>query len=252
MSSKPKKKREHRSKPPPEDPGPQRPFAKKNFAPPRPFPSSQVLRPQPIEEREVVEQRAGDYVPHRGHVSGGTRTLLRDAGRPLLAEPLREAISRSGHHGVERRVYKAAEVEAGIRAAEERKPKLPPVGSLVLDDQMLRRAYNAFDIGKREVVGAKELKHLFAQLGEMPKDCEIDGMIQLCDMRGDGVVSFEDFLAIFSNPTENLRGVDVATLREVFNGNGKPGEGEESEEESESEDDESSSGSGSSLEPRGK
>lgn len=248
----PKKKRQHRVRPPPEDPGPLRPSAKRSFAPGRPFPPSHTVRPGVLADSDVVQERAVELLAERGYVSGAVRQRLGKFGRPLLPEALSAAAARSGHKGVHQRIFGAAEKQAAAVATEERRPKPPPVGSVEFDDQQLRRVFNVFDIGKRDVVGAKELRHVFALLGEMPRDSDIDGMIALCDCRGDGAVSFEDFLGIFSNPAESLRGVDAAHLREVVDSGGKSGDESAAVEEEEDDEDEmaSDSGSGSSLEPQ--
>merc|ERR1712113_1220421 len=101
----------------------------------------------------------------------------------------------------------------------------PAVGSVSLDERKVRKAFVCFDLDKNDVVGAKELRHIFNQLGETPLDAEIDGMIRLCDVNGAGQVAFEDFLAVFSNPAESLRSADVEALKDVVLGR-KP-EGEE-------------------------
>lgn len=193
----------------------------------------------------MIGERTEHVDSRRGHVSATLRQRLGPSAELTLTQPLQAAASRSGHRRAVKKITEAHETREDKQAIEDKKPKPPPIGSLVLDDAMLRRAFNQFDLDKNEVVGVKELKHLFAQLGDSPKDSELDGMIQLCDVRGDGAVQFEDFLAIFGSPSESLRGVDVEALQAtVF------GVEEEEPESSESEGSEEESTSGSSLEPR--
>merc|ERR1712190_680007 len=142
-----------------------------------------------------------------------------------------EAMSKTGYKSGKRQL-RQADMEAKARKDKldkENREKMGE-GSVHLDENMLRKAFQVFDIDKNDFVGAKELKHLFAQIGEMPKDAEIDGMIHLCDGRGEGMVSFEDFINVFSNPAESLRSVDVASLKEVVWGERKGSDDEDSEE----------------------
>jgi len=223
--------------------GPMRPSAHRPFAPPKMFPVDRIPVRPPLEEEEVIPPRVPSVGVERTYVPPALRKQLGPAAQLDLSEELGVAASKSGYHGADRLVRRVHERETAERAAEAKKPKPPPIGSLVLDDQLLHKAFSTFDLDKNEVVGAKELKHLFAQLGETVKDSEIDGMIQLCDIRGDGAVQFEGFLAIFSCPPESLRGVDVEALKAVVHG-------EEEEEEESEEESELSESSGSSLEPR--
>merc|ERR1712151_1031086 len=129
-----------------------------------------------------------------------------------------------------RRAAKIDARQALLAEIDQKRPKAPPVGSVVFDERMLRKAFVCFDLDKNDMVGAKELRHIFSQLGENPKDEEIDGMIRLCDEKGQGQVAFEDFLAIFANPGESLRTVNVHDLKEVVLGKKDKGSDDSSDE----------------------
>eukprot|EP00927_Polykrikos_kofoidii_P051641 TRINITY_DN45435_c0_g1_i1.p1 TRINITY_DN45435_c0_g1~~TRINITY_DN45435_c0_g1_i1.p1 ORF type:complete len:237 (+),score=61.55 TRINITY_DN45435_c0_g1_i1:95-805(+) len=107
---------------------------------------------------------------------------------------------------------------------DERPEEAPAPGSVVLEDFMIRKAFSVFDLEKRTAIGAAELRHLFAQLGEMPTDRELNAMIFMCDPRGEGAVSYEDFAAMFQNPADNLRGVNREELRAILSGDKKEGD----------------------------
>merc|ERR1712151_401809 len=139
-----------------------------------------------------------------------------------------------------RRAAKIDARQALLAEIDQKRPKAPPVGSVTFDERMLRKAFVTFDLDKNDMVGAKELRHIFSQLGENPRNEEIDGMIRLCDEKGQGQVAFEDFLAIFCNPSEALRSVDVEALKEAVKGIKREGSEESSEQ------DDYSSGSDSS------
>jgi len=197
----------------------------------------------------VVEPRTDAVAAERGLAQGETRKMLGDAGRPLLPQSLQEAASRSGYQGASSKVFGAKEAQLVAADDDAKRTSYPEIGSVVLDDHILRRSFAAFDLDRNDVVAAKELKHLFAQLGEMPKDSVIDGMIALCDLRGDGAVSYEDFLTVFANPAESLRVVNVDHIKDVVHGD-RPEETEADEEEEmeEGEEEDEVSSSGSSLE----
>mmetsp|Transcript_47648 Transcript_47648/g.101961 ORF Transcript_47648/g.101961 Transcript_47648/m.101961 type:complete len:257 (-) Transcript_47648:27-797(-) len=222
--------------------------AKKDFnVGPPPLPKM-GFTPTPVDDEVPKHAEEDDTQPALVNAEMRQKFALRE--KPAMPPGIAQAMSSSG--------YKSAKVQLrqADMKAKERKQALDKAnrerlaeGSVHLDENMLRKAFQVFDIDKNDFVGAKELKHLFAQIGEMPKDAEIDGMIHLCDGRGEGMVSFEDFINIFSNPAESLRSVDVAGLKEVVLGERKGSDDDDSEDEDESEED-GSSGSGSSLESR--
>merc|ERR1719482_475319 len=83
-------------------------------------------------------------------------------------------------------------------------------------DQELRQAFGVFDLNGNDYIDAAELRHIFAQIGEMPSDNEISAMILLCDPRGEGTVNFDDFLNVFANPVESLRNANIRGLKHLL------------------------------------
>lgn len=59
--------------------------------------------------------------------------------------------------------------------------------------QELKRAFETFDLDKNGYVSAYELRHLYAQLGEDVTDEEIEEMLRMCDVDGDGQVNPQEF-----------------------------------------------------------
>lgn len=57
----------------------------------------------------------------------------------------------------------------------------------------LRATFREFDLDKNGYVGAAEIAHVLKSMGETPTDDEIDEMIFMADLDGDGQVSFEEF-----------------------------------------------------------
>jgi hypothetical protein len=219
--------------------------AKRDFRPPTKTlefessapPVSVDAPPEGVESIEPVEHIAVKeaYLPRRIRKNVGLNA-------PVKLDSEMEAVAnRSGHKGATELLRHATRKQLAAERAEERVERPPTPGSVFFDEPALRKAFQTFDVSRKNAVGAKELKHLFAQMGEVPTDQEIDGMIYLCDVRGEGVVSFEDFVSIFANPAEELPKIDVAGLREVV-----LGEKADSSSGSGSSDDESGSGSSSS------
>ncbi|ACI64506.1 predicted protein, partial [Thalassiosira pseudonana CCMP1335] len=60
-------------------------------------------------------------------------------------------------------------------------------------DEDIRQAFNNFDLDKNGYIGAHELRHLLVFMGEHVTDEEVDGMIAMLDMNGDGQVSLKEF-----------------------------------------------------------
>merc|ERR1712232_1055326 len=111
-------------------------------------------------------------------------------------------------------------------------------GSVHLGDQEIRKAFAVLDLGADGQLTADELKHVFAQLGELPSNGEIEAMLHVCDRRGEipAAVTYEDFSAVMMHPGEALRRIDSKKLRELMR-EGKKGGGSDSESSSSGADD---------------
>mmetsp|Transcript_7098 Transcript_7098/g.21603 ORF Transcript_7098/g.21603 Transcript_7098/m.21603 type:complete len:243 (+) Transcript_7098:127-855(+) len=207
---------------------PSGPRAKEKFAvnaKPHPVRST---RPAPFESEEMANRVARFDVQPAVLPDDVSRSLgLRNTAP--LNETVASAAASSGYSVGAKALIKAARKKAQVQSEQDRVPKPPPVGSYDWSEQDLRKMFMHFDLDKNEVVGAKELKQIFAMLGESPTDNEIDGMIYLCDVRGEGQVCFEDFLSIFSNPAESLKNIDRETLRKVVQGQPRKESSSESE-----------------------
>merc|ERR1712048_1487797 len=118
----------------------------------------------------------------------------------------------------------------------------PEPGTVDMDEVKLRKVFVQLDIGGNDMVSAANLKHLFAQLGDLPTDKEIDGMIYLCDPDGEGVVTFENFLNVFHAPAEALRNISMNEMQEIVYGTKGNSDSEDSSEAKSSRGSSSSSG----------
>jgi serine/threonine-protein phosphatase 2B regulatory subunit len=70
-------------------------------------------------------------------------------------------------------------------------------------DNAIKSAFNFFDLDKNGYIGVAELKHILIMMGEIVSDEELDMMISMLDINGDGQVGFQvrhsnDF-ALFSS-----------------------------------------------------
>ena len=80
----------------------------------------------------------------------------------------------------------------------------PDAGGLSKDD--IRQALREFDLDRNGYVGAAEIAHVLASMGEKVTDDEIDEMILMADTDGDGQISFEEFHRLMAQ----LSGAPVA------------------------------------------
>ena len=67
---------------------------------------------------------------------------------------------------------------------------------LDVDDQpftedAIQKAFTMFDLDKNGYIGVAELKHILIMMGEHVSDEEVDMMISMLDINGDGQVSFK-------------------------------------------------------------
>ena len=61
-------------------------------------------------------------------------------------------------------------------------------------------AHRFIDLDKNMFVGAAELRHVLICMGELITDEEIDEMIRMVDVDGDGQVSFDEFNKLAKHP----------------------------------------------------
>jgi len=63
----------------------------------------------------------------------------------------------------------------------------------MFSDQDIADSFNFFDQDKNGFIGASELRHALICMGELVTDEEIDAMIDILDLNGDGQVNFQAF-----------------------------------------------------------
>lgn len=167
--------------------------------------------------------------------------------RPELPEALRQAAAASGRPAAARRLGAAEAARQEAELARARLPQQPPPSSVHYEEHQLRMAFKTMDNDGNGILDVKEIKHLFAQLGQLPNNNMIDGMIYLCDSRGEGTVSVDDFVYLFTHPIEALNVVNKFELQRVVNGGRR---GSSDEDDGDEDDGSSGSSSGSSLASR--
>lgn len=71
-------------------------------------------------------------------------------------------------------------------------------------DQEIVAAFKFIDLDHNNFVGAAEIRHILVCMGEMITDEEIDMMIAMVDLDGDGQVSFKEFRSLVLHPNPGL------------------------------------------------
>ncbi|KAL9178968.1 hypothetical protein ACHAXT_011941 [Thalassiosira profunda] len=67
-------------------------------------------------------------------------------------------------------------------------------------EEAVQRAFVLCDLDNNGYIGVSELKHILIMMGEHVTDEEIDMMISMLDLNGDGQVSFKEFRAMAQSP----------------------------------------------------
>ena len=67
-------------------------------------------------------------------------------------------------------------------------------------DHEILAAFKFIDLDHNNFIGAKEIRHILVCMGEMITDEEIDCMISMVDMDGDGQVSYTEFRTLVLHP----------------------------------------------------
>ncbi|OWF37060.1 Calmodulin [Mizuhopecten yessoensis] len=61
-------------------------------------------------------------------------------------------------------------------------------------------AFKVFDRENRGFITADELRHIMTNLGDKLPDEDVDEMIELADLDGDGTIEYEEFVKMLANP----------------------------------------------------
>ena len=70
----------------------------------------------------------------------------------------------------------------------------------IFSDQEILDSFNILDLDKNRFIGASELRHALICMGELVTDEEIDTMIDILDLNGDGQVNFQMFKMMGKSP----------------------------------------------------
>merc|ERR1711971_4776 len=199
---------------------PPKPRAKRHFAHPPDLPLGPNL---PVYEEDVIGHLQSDVVNTQmgpvPKVFAGRKVAV-DTLPANYTDELRYTAEASGFKGAAGRMLRAnaRQIDKKQRQAAAADPGVEP-GSVHLGDQEIRKAFGVLDLLKDGQLTADELKHVFAQLGELPTKGEIEAMLHVCDRRGEEppAVTFEDFSAVMMHPGEALRRIEPKKLREIMN-----------------------------------
>eukprot|EP00931_Biecheleriopsis_adriatica_P038501 TRINITY_DN22041_c0_g1_i1.p1 TRINITY_DN22041_c0_g1~~TRINITY_DN22041_c0_g1_i1.p1 ORF type:complete len:272 (-),score=85.77 TRINITY_DN22041_c0_g1_i1:51-836(-) len=220
-----------------EDDGPTRPYAKKDFSLPARRPPERRPVPNIAPEEEGVlheaQQVEDDSDNDPAYVPTHVRKQLNLPLAPKLPPALQETVNATGYKKGRARIKQAVNKVRAQEAEEAVRPKPPPIGSVQLDEQMLRKVFQKMDLDHNETVTSKILRHFFHQMGEMVSSEEINAMVAMVDLKDSGAVAYEDFAAIFSNPAEALRQVNVEAVKAAMEGRQRGEAAQEDEDESE-------------------
>ena len=63
----------------------------------------------------------------------------------------------------------------------------------------VKEAFREFDLDKNGFVGAAEIAHVLQSMGEKATDDEVDEMILMADLDGDGQISFDEFFKLINS-----------------------------------------------------
>lgn len=67
-----------------------------------------------------------------------------------------------------------------------------------VDESHISQAFGEIDFDGNGFIGVSELRYLLTVAGERPTDDELDEMIRMVDVTGDGQIAYEDFKKLFS------------------------------------------------------
>ena len=83
------------------------------------------------------------------------------------------------------------------------------------DDDEIQEAFSTFDMNVNGYIGASEIRFVLDALGEAVTDEEIDEMIRLIDIDGDGQVNFKEFHKMASGQSLAPLGAAVPVPKDV-------------------------------------
>ena len=86
--------------------------------------------------------------------------------------------------------------------------------SEVFSDDDIKSAFHFLDLDKNGYIGAAELRHALICMGELVTDEEVDAMIEILDMSGDGQVNFQQFAMMGKSPNFGYENISNMQFKE--------------------------------------
>jgi EF-hand domain pair len=104
---------------------------------------------------------------------------------------------------------KASRSHIPLPASDDAKAAAPPS---VMDPKEIRRAFDQFDTDKSGFIDRAELAFLADYLGETWDSEELEAAMKAIDSSGDGQISFDEFVAFWTNEDRTTSSKTTATL----------------------------------------
>lgn len=102
---------------------------------------------------------------------------------------------------------------AEARREMQKNAAIPAATDVEFTDKEIYDAFRFIDLDRNFFIGSAEIRHILVCMGEMVTDEEIDMMIQMCDLDGDGQVSYEEFYRLARHPDPSRADFSDAVAR---------------------------------------
>lgn len=171
-----------------------------------------------VEVMHYAEDVDSDSDLDPAYISPKIRNNLGVPQEVKLPPVLLEAAEESGYRRGVRKIRGAVEGMQAAKRDERLREKPPPIGSVQFDEQLLRKIFQKMDLDSCEAISSKVLRHLMLQMGLEIEPNELEAMIAMVDMKETGSATYEDFAAVFGNPAETLRQINVEAVKAASRG----------------------------------
>jgi len=81
----------------------------------------------------------------------------------------------------------------------KKKMKDPGEDAYKTEEEMIKEAFQKFDVNKTGIISADELRQVMASIGEKLTNKELEDMIREADSNGDGFIDYQEFVKIIKS-----------------------------------------------------